>query len=39
MALFSWSGTHIEVEPPKYSTMRMCALTQSGNCCVSIASA
>ena len=39
MALFNWSGTHIVVEPPKYSAMRMCASTQSGNCWVRVASA
>lgn len=38
-ALLSWSGTHKAVAPPKYSTMRVWAATQSGNRCVSAASA
>ena len=34
MALFSWSGTQRPVEPPKHSTIRVCAPTQSGSCWV-----
>lgn len=39
MALFSWSGTQRPVAPPKYSTIRVWALTQSGSCWVGVASA
>ena len=38
MALLSWSGTHKAVVPPKYSTMRVWASTQSGSCWVAVAS-
>ena len=39
MALLSWSGTHRAVAPPKYSTIRVWAPTQSANCWVAVASA